>query len=274
MKKIILVFALVFGLTASAQNYPGENVVLLKDKTLKVTPKKEELQKYGYSLFYKDDKLQKNYKKSGTSTPYDALVGKEFKVTAIEPYKNPYMKYTKYKLVLDNPETGKLYYDYDPVSEGNYNFEVIGGLEFPDGHFCKSVTLSDEKPIKPEGVWYKTLKKIEGISLSAYIDKKREDETFLIFFINLNTGEKQFQTEIQKGVTLVFDNGEIMSRSYEEIKPDNDGSNVLSTAFYVFNAADLKFIQEHSIVAVKVGKFEDKIKNGYTIREQIKCMLK
>lgn len=273
MKKIILLFALVFGLTASAQNYPGDKPELLNGKTLKVQPLIEMRQEIGYKGFFTDEELRNIYKKNVQSTRYKELMGKEFKVTAVQQYQKPYMKSAKYKLVLENADTGKLYYDYDPVSDRDFNFEVIGGLEFPEGHYCKSVTLSSFKPIKSGGVWYEAVKKIEGISLYAYVDKMR-DETMLQFHVNINSGEKQFQTQKQTGVTLVFDNGKTLSMPDQETVPDSDGKNVLTATIWALYPEHFTLIQEHNLVAVKIGKYEDKIKNGHTIREQIKCMLK
>lgn len=273
MKKIILLFALVLGLTASAQNYPGDKPELLNGKTLKVQPLIEVRQEIGYKGFFTDEELRNIYKKNVQSTRYKELMGKEFKVTAVQQYQKPYMKSAKYKLVLENADTGKLYYDYDPVSDRDFNFEVIGGLEFPEGHYCKSVTLSSLKPIKSGGVWYEAVKKIEGISLYAYVDKMR-DETMLQFHVNINSGEKQFQTQKQTGVTLVFDNGKTLSMPDQETVPDSDGKNVLTATIWALYPEHFTLIQEHNLVAVKIGKYEDKIKNGHTIREQIKCMLK
>jgi hypothetical protein len=271
MKKIILVFALLFGLVLSAQNYPGKDVQLLEGKTLKVIPLKENLQKYGYRGFFKDEKLQKNYKKgSGYSTDYKALVGKEFKVAAIERYNFGYPPEPRYRLVLENAETGKLYFQYDEKWNSTFKFEVIGGLEFPEGHFCTFIEPIDAKPHEPGGQWYQTKGKLEGISLYGYVGK----ENSITFHINFNTGEKEFKTEKGKGITLVFDNGQTISRPDDDVIPDSNGSNVLTVKLLVYGDENIKLIKEHTITGVKLGKYQDEIVEGFTIREYIKCILK
>jgi len=270
MKKIILVFALLLSLSGFAQNYPGNNPDLLTGKTVKVLPLKESLQSYGFRGFFKDAELQKNYKKSGATTPYKVLVGKEFKVTAIERYKKPLKNDVRYRLVLDNAETGTLYYDYDEVSSVEYPFEVIGGLEFPADHFCSLVTPANAKPHEPDGKWFETTKPLEGISIFGYKGK----ESLVRFYIDFNTGEKDFQTPKGKGVTLTFDNGETISRPDDDVIPASDGGNVLTVKIMAITPAQVKLVQEHSLISIKVGKYEKAIKNGFTFKEQIKCMLK
>ncbi|MDV6169542.1 hypothetical protein R1T16_13990 [Flavobacterium sp. DG1-102-2] len=269
MKKIMLLFALLLSINSFAQNYPGEKVELLVGKTIRVIPKDESLQKYGYTDFFKDPDFQKNYKKSGTSTPYAELAGKEFKVVSFENFIAG-RSTKKTRLVLENPETGTLYFNYNSISPNTFPFEVIGGLEYPEGHFCSNIEPVKAEPYEPGGKFYATKKRTDGVLLYGY---KGQHEN-ITFKINYSTGEERFKTVKQKGITLTFDNGEIISRPDDEVLPDSDGNNVLSASIMVLEAHKLKLIKEHSVVSIKVGKYEIKYKEGFALKEYIKCMLK
>ena len=138
MKKIILLLAFFTTIASKAQNFPADHIELLEGKELKVMPLPESSQPYGYRNFYSDSKLKKVYKEKKHSTPYNVLVGKVFKVLSYEPYLN-LIGQQRYKLKLENEDTGILYYEYDPSFEYDFNFEVIGGLVFSEEFYCEQI---------------------------------------------------------------------------------------------------------------------------------------
>ncbi|MHA3787458.1 hypothetical protein ACX0HA_04545 [Flavobacterium hauense] len=268
MKKIIMLLALFMSLGAFAQNFPGENVELLKDKTLKVLPKEESLQKYGYRDFYKDADLKKVYEKEGTSTAYKALVGKEFKVVSYESYICG-GRYTKYKMLVENAETGKLYFDYDTKYSNSFPFEVIGGLNYPKDFFCNKIYEKEMKESTDR--WYEAPVE-EGIQPT--ISKSARAD---FFFLNINqpTGEKFQSGIVRRGLEITFANGSTISMPDEELKSAaNPYGNLTVTALVsIYKPADLKLLQESKIVSVKLNKYGSDVKNGLTLQEYFKCLI-
>lgn len=269
MKKIILLLAFLLGLSAFAQNFPGEEIGLLKGRTLKVLPKEESLQKFGFLYFYTDANLKKVYKKSEASTPYDVLVGKEFKVLSYEAYSTS--RNVKYKLLLENPQTGKLYFDYDPTNSYHFHFEVIGGLVYPEGFFCGQVYEKDMRATNSPGRWYET-PVTEGIQPT--LCKHDRDNTFLVS-INVPTSERYVSGILKRGYTITFDNGGTITRPDEQLKSKEGptGKLVIGLITVISNTEDLKLLQENKIVKVKLHNYENTIANGFTLREYFKCLI-
>ena len=125
-----------------AQNFAGNHVDLLIGKEIKVLPINNK--DYGYKGFYKDEKLLKTYKKKILYSDYDSLIDKVFIVKQAIPYVNE-INDKCFKLVLDNKELGVIYYDYNPIFETDFNFEVIGGLKLPDDFYCENITKEIDK---------------------------------------------------------------------------------------------------------------------------------
>lgn len=268
MKKIISLLALFLSLGAFAQNFPGEKVELLNGKTLKVLPKEESLQKYGYRDFYKDAGLKKVYEKEGTSTAYKALVNKEFKVLSYEPFTDA-GRNAKFKLLIENSETGKLYFDYDPKFSHSFPFEVIGGLNFPKDFFCNKIY---EKEVKESSArWYEAPVE-EGIQT---IISKSAGGDFFFLTINQPTGEKFQSGIVRRGLEITFANGSTISMPDEELKSSANpyGNLLVSAVVGIIAPVDLKLLQESKIVSVKLNKYVSDVKNGATLQEYSKCLI-
>ncbi|PZR24438.1 MAG: hypothetical protein DI539_00230 [Flavobacterium psychrophilum] len=265
MKKIISLLALFLSLGAFAQNFPGEKVELLKDKTLKVLPKAEDSQKYGFEDFYTDAALKNIYKKEGYVTPYNELVGKEFKLISYESlWVGPDNKYLRYKFLLENSETGQIYFKYDPEVSFKFPFEVVGGLEYPEGFFCEK--------IKKDGTATHYATPFEdGIQIV-----KNPGSQVLVVTINLPTTETSIPVAGWKGLTIVFDSGATISLPNEKLKAslNSYGEAVLTASPILQKPTDLKLLTQHKIKSVKLNKFEKVVNDGGILKEYFKCLQK
>jgi len=271
MKKLLLLAALAFSLAVNAQNFPGELVQLLEGKELKVSPLSEPLQKYGYRGFYTDDKLKKVYKEKSNVTPYEKLQGKTFKFVSYEAYKD--FGTPKYKLKIDNTETGALYFEYDPRYSNKFPFEVIGGITFPSGYFCEKAV---EKKTEGDKSRKYDLPVADGITLSYF-----RDESFKFMFLTINTPSDiaLAKDAIARGVTLTFDNGKTIDMPDEQLKfaTGPTGKTVLSAliGFIIYkNEAEIELLKNHKLVKIKLYKTERDFSEGYTLKEYVKCATK
>ncbi|WP_159799284.1 hypothetical protein [Flavobacterium sp. MK4S-17] len=268
MKKIMSLVAVLCTFLSFGQNFPGEKVDLLTNKQVKVKPVKESSRQYGYEGFYKDEDLKKVYeKKKGYNSDYDALVDKVFTVVSFEPYD----KYgtQKFKIKLENSETGTLYYDYNPKFSSMFPFEVIGGLDYPENFFCDRITeteTNDESTRRYEFPYADGIRLIKSVS----------EFTFIFAIINVPNKNKEVEGAIRRGVVIEFDNGEKIVMSDEKLKhaPNGAGGTVYTGIIGLRDEKDLKLLQERQIVKVKLDKFERDYTEGFTLREYAKCFLK
>lgn len=269
MKKIIQLLALFVCFTAAAQNFPGEKIELLNGKNLKVLPVAEASQKYGYKDFYTDADLKNLYKKEGYSTPYNALVGKEFKVVSYEAYKNS-INEAKYKLLIENPETGKLYFDYNPKYSFTFPFEVIGGLAYPQGFFCESIVEKKGSVVKEGDRWYEAPMDM-GIQMSRY--KGQLNPVYIK--VNVPTDVVYDETIVRRGYVITFENGKTIAKPTKElitIKSSN-GKTLVTTDIDLYDAGELKLLKEQKIKSIKLDKFEKVVENGFVLKEYAKCLI-
>src|SRR5690606_20657972 len=87
MKNLTFFIVMLFSAVLGAQNYPGNKPELLLNKEVKVLDK-DSPKEYGYREFYKDKELDKVYACcQKTSSKYEKLVNRVFKVTAVDPVK-------------------------------------------------------------------------------------------------------------------------------------------------------------------------------------------
>ena len=158
MRKILLLITIAISSISFGQNFPAESVDLLLNKTVKPKVLEKSMQRYAYKNFYskfdteskKLEKYKKNHRafpSSSTQSDYNKLVGKEFKVVKIYDQK-PTLSSDEdryFVLELENPELGTIYYDYDSKYDFNFELEVVGGLELPEGFYCKDIKTTTDK---------------------------------------------------------------------------------------------------------------------------------
>jgi hypothetical protein len=266
MKNFLLAIAAIISFTAAAQNFPGEKIDLLTGRELKVLPKETNLHQYGYKNFYTDEKLKKVYKEKKYATPYDELVGKIFKMISFEPYRSANGT-LKFKIKIENPETGPLFYDYDPKFTSGFPFEVIGGLVYPEGFFCD---LAVEKKSEDDKRKYE-FPFIDGVRISFY--RKQEFE-ILLLTINSPVSASIGKDVIIRGVVLTFDNGKTVEFPDEILNVSSNGlgSTILNTiiGFHKYSP-NLELFRTSKIVKIKLNKYERDYDEGLTLLEYIKC---
>ncbi|TDO77623.1 hypothetical protein EV143_104390 [Flavobacterium chryseum] len=267
MKKTITLLGLLFSTFCFSQIFPGEDIQLLTDKDIVVLPKSETLQKYGYDDFYKDEKLKTKYDCCESyNSKYKSLVGKTFKVLSYEPYTN-LIGSSKYKLKIENNETGIIYFDYDPRYDFKYPFDVVGGLDLPSDFYCKKIKVSTDK--FTGDVSYST-EYSEGISVIK-VEKDKVSKIYLA--INeqgptLNVGAK--------GLILLLTNNKRINKpdAKIEVKVNKGGSGYIYSAFVELNSQDLNLLKENIITDNRLYVYDGEIKNGEKIKEYVKCLAK
>lgn len=263
MKKLLVVALMAVSGLIHAQNFPGEDVELLVGKELKVIPQSS---KMGYSYFFSDEALRKIYKEKGNYTPHDKVAGKVFKVVSYEPLRND-----KYKLTLQNSETGTIYYQYSSKYPLAFKFEVIGGLTYPDGYACKKATKRDASAIGDD-VESLEYPEIEGIKVSTLKDGKSMN----FFSIYVKYKNMEYQSGMY-GLTIELENGQKLNFN-ETVKEYGQGGNlekgigVMVTIPVEDDKSEM--LKSNKIVKVTIGGLEMQIKEGIKIQEFIKCATK
>jgi len=262
MKKLIFIGLLFSYMSVFSQNFPGKDVELLVGKEIKVLEKAESLQQYGYDDFYKDSNLKKKYACCESyNSKYKELVNKVFKVLSYEAYTNS-IGIEKYKLQIENPETGIIYFDYSSEYEHAFPFEVIGGIDFPEGYFCKYI--EERKDKFTEKVTYST-PILEPIS---FIKDKGES----IIYMRITVGGSTPNVN-KKGVIMLLDNGEKIELPDEKIDVKvSSGSGYTYTAFISLKATEIEKLAQHSVTDVRLYIYDSTIKNGKKYQEFLKCI--
>lgn len=263
MKKIFFALFCTLSINAFAQSmdYPGESIEMLEGKELKVKPLREGFQEYGYKGFFTDDKLKKTYKGKSYATKYEALVNKVFKVVSYKP------NYGNYIITLENAETGTLYFKYDKTHDFDYNFEVVGGLTFPEGFFCNYNIIDkkwDSVNVKHYYVSHTPCK--EDICLY-------ESSLQYTLYVLITAPSDRKETGL-KGLKLTLANGKEVLFPEAEITVESASSQYNYRAQVSVTMAQLQLLKESPMVKKLVGNKEKQIEEGKLIMEYIKCLAK
>ncbi len=267
MKKLILLFALMISSLNYAQNFPENDIQLLENKELKVLEKDVTLQKYGFEGFYTDEALKKKFDLNNSyNSKYESLVGKVFKVISYEPYKNLIGK-DKFKLKIENAETGILYFDYDPRFEHSFPFEVIGGLTLPADFYCKKIKIETDKFT---GETKSNTDYSEGISIL----KVEKDKTITIY-LSINTTGSTLNVG-KEGLILLLENNKRIEKPEARIdaKVNTSGKGYVYNAFVRLTPEDIKLLKENNITDARLYIYDSIIKKGFKIKEYLKCLSK
>lgn len=267
MRKILLLATILISTFSFGQNFPGSEVNLLLNKEIKVIEKDASLQKYGYDNFYINDKLKKKYDCCESyNSKYNGLVGKVFKVLSAEPYKN-IIGTDKYKLKIENSETGIIFFDYDPKYEHSFPFEVIGGLDLPDDFYCRNIETTTDKF---DGKTTSRTGYSEGIS---FVKVTKDNSSKIYIAINetgstLNVGKK--------GLILLLENGKKIERPDADIdiKVNKGASGYVYSAFIELTDAEIKLMIENKITDDRLYIYDGEIKYGAKLSEYLKCLTK
>ena len=281
MKKILLLAVAAItisfpNLNFGQENFPAQMVDLLLEKTVKPKVLEESMQRYAYKNFYSkfdtESKKLEKYKKghrafpSGTSqSDYNKLVGKEFKVVKIYD-QTPTLSSDSgryFVLELRNEELGTVYYDYDSKYDFNFELEVVGVLELPEGFYCRDIKTETDKFT---GETSATSDYSEGIS---FIKITKEGTSRIYLTINesgstLNVGKK--------GLILLLENDKKIERPNAKIDVESGRSNYVYSAFIELTKAEIDLIKENNIIADRLYVYDGEIKNGAKLGQYLKCL--
>lgn len=266
MKKITLLLLLVSSFMLG-QNFPGNSPDLLIGKELKVLPKDERLQPYGYQGFFKDEALKKDYECCDSyNSKYKNMVNRIFKVTEVIPYKNS-IGTEKYKLKLLSDKQETVYFEYDPKYDHEYPFEVVGGLTLPEDFYCRDIEKETDKFTNDithrspyiEGV--SVIKSIKGDKARIYLAVNEIGST-------LNVGKK--------GLILLLEGGQKIDKPDADldVKVNKGGSGYVYSAFVELTLSDISLLTKYSITDNRLYVYDGTINNGAKIKEYIKCLTK
>ena len=263
----------MFSSTLLSAQFPGDDVQLLLGKELKVKSKSKGLQEYGYEGFYKDYELEHKYAPidtyySSSNSKYKSLVGKVFKVLSYKPYTDS-IRERYYKLEIKNPETGIIYFDYDPKYSFRFPFEVVGGLDLPEDFYCKKIEVEKDKftgdirYTTPSVHGFHFIKVISGNITRIYMFIRETDYTCSVG---------------KKGVYLLFDNGSKLSKDDVEIDVEvgDSSDKYLYTAFFPLTESDIKVLSEKLITDDRLYIYDGTVSTDRAkeIRGYLRCLIK
>jgi hypothetical protein len=278
MKKLLLLSIILISSITFGQNFPAESVNLLLNKAVMPKALEESMQRYAYKNFYSkfdtESKKLEKYKKghrafpSGSSqSDYNKLVGQEFIVVKIYDQK-PTLSSDEGRysvLELENPELGTVFYYYDSKHEFNFELEVVGGLDLPEGFYCKDIEIKTDKF---SGETNASSNYSEGIK---FIKSTKDDVSKIYLAINepgltLNVGEK--------GLILLLENGNKIERPNAKIDVKTGGSKYVYSAFIELTKEEIDLIINNPITDDRLYIYDGEVKNGTILSEYLKCLTK
>ena len=268
MKKRLILIAgiLIAGFGLCAQNFPGKDVDLLVGKELKVLEKSESSQEYGYDGFYRDSSLKKKYACcQRNNSKYKELVNKVFKVISYEPYTTS-MGIKKFKLHIENAETGLIYFDYSSEYEHLFPFEVLGGLKFPDGYLCKDIEETTDKFTNK--ITFRT--PLSELISFVKIKDKQQTSIFMrisVYGSTVNIGKTGAIILLSNGVKIEKPDAKINV----EVSKYSEGYDY--STFFVLTEDDIAKMRDNKITDVRLYVYDAWIENGVKIREYLKCII-
>lgn len=251
--------------------FPANHPELLLGKEIKVIELDSTLHKYGYRNFYvsEDLKFGSNYSKENAgSSKYEKLVGKIFTVSAVIPYKNSIGE-DKFKLKLENAETGTLYFDYDPRFEYHYVFDVIGGLKLPEGIYCEDIETTTDK-------FTGEIKSVTPYSEGVRFIKVVKDGKTSIYFTMNETGSTP--NVGKTGLILLLENGKRIDRPAEpidvKVNEAKGGSPYVYSVFMLLTPTEINLLKENAITDNRLYIYDGTIENGKKLKEYLICLTK
>jgi hypothetical protein len=195
------------------------------------------------------------------------LVDKVFTVVSITPYTS-IIETKKFKIKLSNPETGEIYYDYDPQFEHLWKFQFVGDFTLPKDFYCRKIEIKGDKFtgdttfMTPAASGFSFIKVKKGNSSTIYLRKNEPGST-------LNVGKK--------GVILLLQNNKRIEKPNEEldVKASSYGSGWVYTAFFELSDTDIKLLTENEITDSRLYIYDGAVRegDGKEIIEYLKCLL-
>lgn len=204
-----------------------------------------------------------------TSDPLK-LEGMEFKVVAYfkKFYKSNHRKdydNGNYLLVLQNDIIGFVYYEYNPKDEDNLEFDVLGGLDYPEGYWCNKITVTNDKF---DDLITSSTPNNKRLKLFKIIDKGITN-----YFLNITQFQHVANVNIN-GVYILFDDGTKWIKKDNPISVEVIGSSFHYSSLIRLTTNDLEDLKNKKITDTRLYIFDDKIESdlGYLIQEYAKCI--
>ena len=254
--------------TTTPNDFPKENINELLNRELKVLPLPRADRQFGYRSFYFDREMDQAYALPpySTTSNYDSLVNRVFKLVRIDPVLDSITDQKSFRLTLQNPERGTLYYNYEPEYDFNWHFEVVGGfkLRYTTEYYCKKITKNVDKftnvtmYMSEQADGLQVVKMVKGSSKTIFLAV-----SIMAATVNVN----------KKGVSLLLENKTRIDRPAEPIDVDTGISSFFKyTALIKLTPAEIAMLKASKITDIKVYIYTGEIQNGEEIIEYLKCM--
>ncbi|MES2545913.1 MAG: hypothetical protein V4548_13585 [Bacteroidota bacterium] len=256
MKKLFYLFLLVssFGF---AQDYPKEGVEFIVGKELKVMPGSPEVQKKGYSNFYKT----KDFKRQ-LVTRYATYNGAIFKLVSFEKYKFGADNKTMIKLELADAKAKTVYYNYDPSSRESFIFEIIGGIQYPDGYWCKDINKKLDKT-KTITTYYTPFNNL------VYFTKEKDVYAACI------KGQGKVMVIGKKGVLITLKDGTKIAKPEAKIEMKSTGEGLYTyEAKFPLTKEEVGKLDSSYITEYRLATDNYTLEDGSLYQEYLKCLIK
>ena len=254
MKKIVL--ALLIGFCGFAQEYPRDAVELVVGKELKILPC-DHCVKNGYYNFYKKDDLEY---KNKLKHKYGDLNGKVFILKSFTRNVGTLKK--NISLELFSSEKGIIYYEYEPRHKASWIFEIIGGITYPEGYWCKDIEKKDDK----------------FTNEVRFNSPSSEHVSFIkdkgIIYIYLTSHGKTLNVN-KKGIIILLKDGSKITNDTAniDVKVDGDGWYTYTSMFALSNE-DISKISNSYITDYRLFVYDFALDNGPLFSEYLKCLSK
>lgn len=240
-------------------------IYLLINKEIKVEGKSVGLQKYGYADFYVNDKLKRKYDCCESyNSKYSGLVGKVFRVLSVQSYKNS-IGVVKYKLKIENPEIGIIYFNYSPKYQHSFPFEILSDLDLPDDYYCKYIKTTTDKftgDITSRSVIS------EGITLM----KVTKDDSSKIYMSIKEYGSTL--TVGKEGLILLLENGQKISRPNAKVDVEANKNGYTYSVFIELTEPEIQLIMGNNITDNRLYIYDGQIKDGAKLSAYLECLTK
>lgn len=263
--KTTLLFAILLLITgASAQDSPGLRPELLLAKNVKIKPLPAAalITKKGYHDFYTDAALHQRYAQNkNQGTKADALENRVLKVVSVEPYIFQNEKSYRVKLT-DTIKNETIYYKFNRNSEklGNYYFEVLGGLTYPDDFFCDYL----KTPVAQNGEQKILAILDEGVSIIKV--KKGKTVKYLLEAAIMET-----TVSMKRGINLNLESGHKIERPEQEITMGTKNDHVTYTTSFELTPAEVSQLAASPVKDWKIAGFERKFNEGAKLAGMVQC---
>ncbi|MDF2552852.1 MAG: hypothetical protein K0R77_2127 [Chryseobacterium sp.] len=268
MKKTLLFFAVIISSILFSQYrfdekyFIGENLDLLKGKTLIPLPIEDQLKEFGYDNFYNSEKLELRdvYKsKNGYSkSNYDDVYNKKF---IVEDFSKTSNIFGDYILKLKDEESRNVYFLYSSTKPSKFPFKVDGEFNLPSDFYCSKIDVRKDK-FTGKIVKYSPL--LDPVAFT-------KDNGY---YLSLKTYGSTPVVD-GTGVIILLTNGQKIKKNTKIDVEVSDSGNYEYSAFIPLNKNDIALLSKYVVDDFKLYIFENTQKlNGEIYKEYLKCIIK